>query len=393
MLHQIKSFLGLKQAMPKELFLIGYQEQGRWRKEPISLSQKDLLRHLLIVGSSGLGQDILFLEPIINKITQSFIFVEQTPHPKINFTGQRQEVMHFGLNNNQTNKFNWIPYCKDNPYWAYSIAEASLFTTNEETTGFHKGMLATFLAAIYAYTATLDDPIPSTTYSLISTNSSTQIVKVLRTSDSKVVYKFLPLVIAMDKTVIEAYLSEIKSNLAWFDYEQVDTFTDTTELIDFSRLRKEKIGVYVTNSDENIDLYYASKSLSRIILTCALNQLMQDSKGKPVHLFLSDLTDVGYFSYLHALPELSNKNIALITCSGMQVDSWLYYYGEIASKHILTDFHTKIFLAQTPYHEVTKFAQYIDAKLEESISEYAEPRLSKQLVLINGLEPLLLNPP
>jgi type IV secretory pathway TraG/TraD family ATPase VirD4 len=302
---------------------------------------------------------------------------------------EEQEVL-FDCTNPKSSKFNWIPYCKNEPYLAQSIAQASLFSRNQEISGFHYGVATDFLAAIYAYTSTLENPTPITAYNLISNNRSVELIERLSKSSNQVVSTFLPLVTTMDKKVIAAYLSGIKNKLSWLEQEQVVSFTNTPDLVDFTRLRKEKVGVYITISQSS--LYLASHHLSRIILTCAISQLIQDYKGRSVYFFIRHLTDIGYFSYLHALSQLSQYNIGFIACSQTNIAAWLDRYDEMATKDILAAFHTKIFLEDGAY---STFLNYLPANQQlnqKSLEQNNTDSLSiqsfhHQLILINGQQP------
>lgn len=367
MVNEIKVFLGLKRQKTEKPFLIGYE--GSWKKKEVSLSHKDLLKHVLIVGAGGLGQQRRFLCPTINSIkdSNSFIVVDngdiyQARKQKGEYKG-KQEVL-FDYSNPESDKFNWIAYCKDEERWAFEIAKASLFDRESQSTGFHYDMEAGFLAAIYAYTATLDNPIPATAYSLISNNSSTELIEILSKSNNKIVSVFVSLALRINKKVIANYLSRIKDSLSWLEDERIVSFTSTTNFVDFSRLRRDPVGVHLVIPDDEMILCGASDSLARIILTCALIQLMEENKGRSVYIFMRNLTDIGYFSYVDGFSYLSKNNIGIIACCESRVDDWLHYYEETTTKNILDSFHTKIFLEDMAYY---LFAKYLSSN-EQTIS-------------------------
>lgn len=397
MLSQIKTFLGLNQNhQVQKPFFIGYQKS--WNKKLIALSNQQLLKHVLIVGQDGLGQASQYFYPTMSKIKDSFIVVDKgdSYHACLldeHLTKQEnQKRIRFDCSKAQSHKFNWIPFCKDDNYFAYAIAQATLFNTNQQATGFHSGVATHFLAAIYAYTATLDKPTPKAAYDLISNNTSREIVERLSKSHNKVVSTFLPLVGSIDKKVIESpYLAVIKDNLSWLKDEQITSFTDTLDLFDFTLLRKEKVAVHIVISEDDLELDQASQHLARIILTCALMQLIQESKGKSVYLFIRHLTDLGYFSHLNALPKLTQHNIGLIACSQSHIDTWLHYYDEWMTKSILADFDTKIFLEGIAYSKFAKYlpsTQQLPNQINSNQSGLRVDPFNDLLVLINNQKPI-----
>lgn len=394
-ISQIKKLLGLQKQEAQKPFSIGYQKS--WNKKLIALSNQELLKHVLIVGQSGYGQGTRYFYPTMHKIEDSFIVVDKGDSHHACLSNefltkeQKQKRIRLDPSKAQSHKFNWIPFCKHNNYFAHELAKATLFNTNEQAIGFHSGASTDLLAAIYAYTATLDNPTPTTAYSLISNNTSTEIIERLSKSDSKVVSGFLALVTAMDRKVIEkCYLETIKDKLSWLKNEQIASFTDTPDTIDFTLLRKEKVAIHIVISEDSLELHYASQHLARIILTCALMHLMQWTNGKSVYLFIRHLTDLGYFSYLDFLPQLSQYKIGLIACSQNHIDAWLHRYGQWTTKVILDNFHTKIFLEGIDY---SKFAKYLPSIHQlPNQTNSSEPGLKAEpfkdhLVLINNQKP------
>lgn len=422
-LSQIKeNLLSIIKPSTKSEFIVGYQGRG-WNSKAITLTDEEVGKCVLIVGSNGLGQHIKYFYPTMDKTTDSFIIVDDSRHYEMMSKGIRKNIdektLKFDITDDKSSKFNWIPLCKNYPGLAYRIAEVCLFEKSEEVVGFHKNLTAQLLALIWIYCSSLESPTPKTAYKLICETSALELMEVLSKSTNPFLIKRLGLLETVNIEVIEGYLSLIKDKLNWLAKEEVINFTDTTEVIDFRRLRQEKIGVNLSVITDVIDepVNALTSKLSRIILTCALRELMQYNKGKRVYLFVRYLTDLSYLSYLSDLEILVKNNISLIGCLQSFIDPFLFTYGEEQTKLILSNFHSKIFLEK---QIVDGFIRYLsteettlvekekqkEAQAQKVRLELAEKEIGhrrslimphfhyrKDLVFINGQELFMLEFP
>ena len=392
-LSQIKeNLLSIIKPSTKKEFIVGYQG-NKWNSKAITLTDEEVSKCVLIIGSNGLGQQFKYFYPTMDKITGSFIVVDDGRHYEMSKGIRKnidEKILKFDITDDKSSKFNWIPLCKNYPGLAYRIAEVCLFERSKEAVGFHKNLTAQLLALIWIHCSSLESPMPKTAYKLICETSALELMKILSKSTNPFLIKRLGLLQTVNIEVIEGYLSLIKGKLDWLAKEEVVSFTDTTEVIDFRRLRQEKIGVNLSVITDVIDepVNALTSKLSRIILTCALRELMQYSKGKRVYLFVRYLTALSYLSYLSELEILVKNNISLIGCLQSFIDPFLSTYGEAQTKHILSNFHSKIFLEK---HIVDGFVSYLSTEENILIEKEKHKEAQAQMVRLELAEKEMAN--
>lgn len=408
-LSQIKEALFPKPTLEKLLgskdFVLGYE--GKRLEKVVTLSDDELNKSVLIVGSNGMGHQHRFFYPTMHKIdnkeNSSMFVIDDGQSYKIR-ENLNEKRIRFELGDEQSNKFNWIPLCKgkDNLHMARLMAGYSVFETSNEANNFHYGVVNDFLAAIYIYIANTDNPTPINAYKLICETEALSLVKLLMECDIEVVRQLARLVWSMDKQLIGKYLSCIKTKLERLKDKRVINFTNTTEVIDFARLRKEKMSVYVNTSEEH---WAIKEKLESLILNCALTQLIECKEGNRVYLFVRYLAHLGYISWLSYAGELianilNRNNITLIASSQTNTEAWSKIYGEKELANLLRTFHTKVFLDFFGIREFIKylpeFKDLIEFESTNNPSVLPVGRLGcndKQLVLINGRKPFLVELP
>jgi hypothetical protein len=412
-LGQIKERLFPKPTLEKLLgskeFVLGYE--GKRLEKAVTLNDSELNKGVLIVGSNGMGHQYRFFYPtmhkIDNKVDSSMFVIDDGSSYEIRKNLNEKRII-FELGNEESHKFNWIPLCKskDNFHMAKLMAECSLYRTSDEANNFHHNLAANFLAAIYIYIANTDTPTPINAYKLICETEALNLVKLLMECDIEVVRQLASVVWAMDKQLIGKYLLSIKEKLEWLKNERVINLTNTTEVIDFARLRKEKVSVYVNALEKD---WAIEKRLELMILNCALAQLIESKEGNRVYLFIKYLSDLGYISWLSHSGKLrgnifNKNNITLIASSPNNSRRWLEIYSrqswsDTCSKEDLADllhtFHTKVFLED---FGVWEFMEYLPEfkdligfrPTRENPSALCIERFGdQQMVLINGRKPFL----
>ncbi len=409
-LSQIKERLFPKPTLEKLLgskeFVLGYE--GKKLEKAVTLSDDELNKSVLIVGSNGMGHQHRYFYPtmhkIDNKANSSMFVIDDGSSYEIRKNLNEKRIM-FELGNEQSHKFNWIPLCKgkDNLHMAKLMAQCSLYRTSDEANNFHHDLAAEFLAAIYIYIANTDTPTPINAYKLICETEALSLVKLLMECDIEVVRQLASVISTMDKQLIGKYLLSIKNNLEWLKDERVISLTNTTEVIDFARLRKEKVSVYVNALEE----YWAmEKRLELMILNCALVQLIESKEGNRVYLFVKYLAHLGYISWLSYSGELrgnifNRNNITLIASSQTNIKAWSKIYGENELANLLHTFHTKVFL---DFFGVREFKEHLPefkdligfgpTKDNPSVLSVSRLRCNDEhLVLINGRKPFLVELP
>ncbi|MFY9227309.1 MAG: hypothetical protein WAQ98_31855 [Blastocatellia bacterium] len=416
-LSQIKERLFPKPTLEKLLgskeFVLGYE--GKKLEKAVTLSDDELNKSVLIVGSNGMGHQHRYFYPtmhkIDNKANSSMFVIDDGSSYEIRKNLNEKRIM-FELGNEQSHKFNWIPLCKgkDNLHMAKLMAQCSLYRTSDEANNFHHDLAAEFLAAIYIYIANTDTPTPINAYKLICETEALSLVKLLMECDIEVVRQIASVISTMDKQLIGKYLLSINNNLEWLKDERVISLTNTTEVIDFARLRKEKVSVYVNALEE----YWAmEKRLELMILNCALVQLIESKEGNRVYLFVKYLAHLGYISWLSYSGKLrgnifNKNNITLIASSPNNSHPWLKTYIkhswlDTCSKedlaNLLHTFHTKVFLED---YGVGEFMEYLPefkdligfrSTRDNPLALCIKRLGNEQLVLINGRKPFLVEFP
>lgn len=204
----------------------------------------------------------------------------------------------FDLGGRRGQKFNWILYCKDSPKIAVFAAQISLFGNVGEEMGFIEDLMTQFLAAIYIYTANLASPTPNNAYKLICQTELKELLELLSKSNDPVISNTINSMKQMNQKLIYGCFLAIKNKLKWLENDEVFEFTDSTEIIDFARLRKEKLSIYIGVLEDKDNLI--SKNLALIVLSCALAQLIQSVKGKKVYLVIRELGEPNKNSVFHA---------------------------------------------------------------------------------------------
>lgn len=242
-LLSVKEFLvPKKKSVAPGSIVVGYASN---KKQRIELPQEKVLEHVLIVGTNGHGQMRDFVYPNLLNINNSFLIIDRDflyyptlPMPK------NHKLIIFDYENPLTATFNWIPLCQDID-WACSLAEASLINNVEELKSFHTQQTLRFLVAIYCHTATLDNPTPVESYKLISNYGATELLEILLNSSSHEVKGIANALQAFDPKVLEHYLEKIKGALGWLKEPKIISFTNSSLTPDFTKLRTEKIGIYL----------------------------------------------------------------------------------------------------------------------------------------------------
>lgn len=352
----INDFLVDSKNSPKPgSMIIGHPSN---KKQRIELPPEKVLEHVLIIGTNGYGQMTNFVYPNLLNLDNSFVILDQdfsfcpTPPAPLN-----QKLLVFDCENPLTQRFNWIPLCKDDDL-AYSLAKATLVYKWQDSTSFDTQESINLLTAIYSHTASLDKPTPTESYKFICSYGATELVDILLNSASNSAKKIASSLQALESTLLDNYLEKIKVSLEWLKVPNIPLFTESNTSPDFTKLRTEKIGIYLAIQDFNCEI----SALYRLVLTVLIQQL-KSSEGMPVYFFISHRAGIGYLSCLENLSGLTKHKIALIALvhSGLR---WQYDYGKEAASKMFNDCYCKIMLERFGLHQSKDFIKKANELIE-----------------------------
>lgn len=292
-----------------------------------------------------IGYEGKYFYPIVDKlngqINNSFLVVDDGKR-SIAKEGIDKLSIIFDLGNKESQKFNWILLCKDNEQIAFFMAQVSLFHNVQEKMEFYEDFITRFLAAIYIYTANTDTPTPTNAYRLICQMDIWELLEVLSKSKNEIVINIVSSIKELNKKLVYGLFLAMRNKLEWLANEQVIIFTNTTEAIDFNRLRKEKGSVYINVLEDKDSLI--RKKLAVMVLTCALVQLKASVGDKKVYLVVKESIDLSCNPYLSEIRKLSKNNINCVSNSESSEDTYSNIYGKTEVEELLSKFDHKVVL-------------------------------------------------
>jgi len=345
----------------------------------IDLPEKLMLRHTLILGSTGSGKGRGFFLWQLSNFNGSFVYCDPKGEGWDLTSGYRKHSWRFAPREPDNSlSFNWIPLCRNDAHLCLTLALAVVTSSGGASSPdaqFWVDAGSQYLAALFAHTATFEHPTPAAAYDFATSFKADELVQQLLKSPNPVARQYATLFSAADPKLRGNVMIGANAKLIWLGDEKVRRFTSSSiNPPDFGFLRKHKTGVYWVLSEKDVTVL---KPLSTLFFTLVLYQLKEaQSSGKVnIAMFLDELANIGRIPGLEVeITILRGRKVglALGVQSLEQLDN---VYGKDAAKVIAGNCITKIILGGLVDYYTLKYVS--DLLGTQTISEISTSK-SKQ---------------
>jgi type IV secretion system protein VirD4 len=256
-----------------------------------------MLRHILMLGSTGSGKGRGFFLWQLSNFNGSFVYCDPKGEGWDLTSGYRKHSWRFAPREPDNSlSFNWIPLCRDDAHLCLTLALAVVTSSGGASSPdaqFWVDAGSQYLAALFAHTATFEHPTPATAYDFATSYKGDELVQQLLKSTNPIARQYATLFSAADPKLRGNVMIGANAKLIWLGDEKVRRFTSsTTKPPDFGFLRKHKTGVYWVLSEKDVTVL---KPLSTLFFTLVLYQLKeaQTSGNVSICMFLDELANIG----------------------------------------------------------------------------------------------------
>lgn len=336
-----------------------------------------MLRHLLILGSTGSGKGRGFFLWQLPNFNGSFVYCDPKGEGWRLASGYRKHSWRFAPRQpDNSSCFNWIPLCGNDSHLCLTLAQAIIMSSGGSSSADSQFWIdagSQYLAALFAHTSTFTTPTPAAAYDFATTYKGEVLLEQLLESTNPISRQYATLFSAADPKLRGNVMIGANAKLIWLADEKVRRFTSASlEPPDFGSLRNKKIGVYWVLSEKDVTLL---QPLSTLFFTLILYQLKEAEGTVPICLLLDELANIGRIPKLEVeITILRGRGIGLVlgVQSLEQLDN---VYGKDAAKVIAGNCISKVVLGGLVDYYTIKYVS--DLLGSQTISEVATSR-SKQ---------------
>ena len=314
----------------------------------IALPRMLSVQHGIILGGSGTGKTRGYFLPNCAWSRDTSIVVTDPKSELWQYTsGFHQRPLRYAPAEPEASQgFNWIPLC-DDARISELCARAIMESGSRNEVQFWIDAETAYLAAIFAHTATLDEPTPLTAYRLFTRQRPGELMRQLLNSPSEVAREQANIFSQTDPKIKGSIVPAVAAKLQFMRDQAVARFTSASlQSPDFGVLRHYPTAVYWCLREQDISRLRPLTSLffALMLEQIASEEMAEEESETPITMMLDEFANVGTipeFATTHSLARGRGVAIWLGIQSLAQLEA---RYGRPNAQTILTNCATKIAL-------------------------------------------------
>lgn len=337
-------------------------------KKIVALPRRIALQHGLILGATGTGKSRGYFLGNCAWVGGTSLVVTDPKSELWRYTsGYQKKAFRYAPNDPDNSEgFNWVPLCREArmaQMCARAIMESS--ADNAKADPFWIDAETSFLTALFAHTATLNQPTPVTAYRLFTRQPQERLVRQLLNSPSEVAQEAARIFEQTDPKIKGGIVPGVAAKLQWLADPGVARFCSSTlKAPDFGTLRKSPQAIYWCLREQDISRLRPLTTLffSLLLEQIAGTELEDGMHGVPVTMLLDEFANIGTIpDFATTISLARGRGVALWL--GVQSLSQLEArYGAANAKTIMANCQTKIALHGLDFNT----AEYISKSLGET---------------------------
>ena len=338
------------------------------KREVVVLPREVTSGHILILGPTGAGKSRGFYLPNCRQSSQSSFVCTDPKSEAWHYTsGYHKTVIRYAPRDpDKSACFNWIPLCTDS-YMAEQTARALIESgQSSRTEQFWIDVETAYLSALFAHTATLDEPTPATAYDFLVLQPQQQVIKQLLKSPSRIAREQANIFMQTSARLKGSIVPAIAGKLRFLRDESVRRFTSAEhEAPDFSRLQRIPMAVYWCLHEGDISRL---QGLTAIFYTVLLEQLAggsepsENGRRVPVTLMMDEFGNIGKIPHFETIITIARGRGVAIVIGLQSVAQLDAVYGRDKARVVLQNLNTKISLSGLDHES----AEYISRALGDT---------------------------
>lgn len=277
---------------------------GYDRKRAVYLPRSVALRHGLVLGPTGSGKSYGFFIPNARRLAGTSLVVTDPKSELWHKTARHHAEAHrfAPVDPHHSRVFNWIPLCQEARI-AERIARAIVESGNtRRTEQVWLDLEAGFLSALFAHSATLEDPTPRTAYTLLTGQPGKALLGQLTDSASPIAREQANLLQETTERIRGSVLPVVAARLQFLrDPATVRFCSASPKPPDFGILRTRPTALYWCVPEGEITRLQA---LSAVFFTVLIEQLIA-GQGKAA-------AESGRTACVQAAPRRGNCPVTLL---------------------------------------------------------------------------------
>lgn len=342
--EEIKEFMvSLNQEMPPGSFFLSSNNKGA-----VVIPRMEAVKHGLILGGSGTGKSRGYFLPNCAWNRQTSLVVTDPKSELWKHTsGFHNSLRYSPTDPDNSECFNWIPLCQDArmaQLCARAIMEAG---GNGKTDPFWIEAETAFLSALFAHTATLEEPTPLTAYRLFTRQNLEVLLEQLINSPSPIAREEAIVFSYTDARIKGGIIPAIAGKLQFLRDPKIARFTSASvEPPDFGLLRIEPIAIYYCMKEQDISRLKALTSLFFTVLLeqIAGEEIQEGMEEVPISMMLDEFANIGVIPDFATTISLARGRGVAIWLGIQSLSQLEANYGRANAQTIVTNCATKVAL-------------------------------------------------